>query len=108
MPETSSTKTVDEITVERGAVYGPFGKHADISQSIQRTFRDAFLRLEQRSDLDREAQAAIREGVAMIAHKLGRLANGDISHLDSWDDIAGYARITAREIRRSRGEEVEY
>lgn len=97
--------TVDEITKERGATYGPFGEHAYKSQMMKSQFDFSKLDL---TDLDADAQAAVQEGIEMICHKLARLANGDITHLDSFDDIAGYAKITAREIRRSRGEKVEY
>lgn len=104
----SSTKTVDEITKERGATYGPFGEQSRISQDMQRHFKVPFEGLYNCEGIDPEAHMAIREGIAMICLKLSRLARGDLTHLDTWDDIAGYAKITAREIRRSRGEEVEY
>jgi hypothetical protein len=35
----------------------------------------------------------MRESVDMIATKMGRIAYGDPSHLDSWVDIAGYAKL---------------
>lgn len=31
----------------------------------------------------------------MIAHKLGRIINGDPNYSDSWHDIAGYAKLVA-------------
>lgn len=31
----------------------------------------------------------------MIAHKIGRILNGDPNYRDSWDDIAGYAKLAA-------------
>lgn len=40
-----------------------------------------------------------REGVDMIAHKLGRIVCGDPSWLDHWDDIAGYATRVATILR---------
>ena len=104
----SSTKTVDEITKERGATYGRFGEQSRISLDLQRHFKVPLEKLYADSDIDAEAYAAVCEGVSLICLKLSRLACGDTTHLDTWDDIAGYAKITAREIRRSRGEEVEY
>ena len=29
----------------------------------------------------------------MIAHKMGRILNGDPSYIDSWTDIVGYAKL---------------
>jgi len=31
----------------------------------------------------------------MIAHKIGRILNGDPNYADSWIDIAGYAKLVA-------------
>jgi hypothetical protein len=31
----------------------------------------------------------------MIAHKIGRIVNGDPRYADSWVDIAGYAKLVA-------------
>ena len=36
-----------------------------------------------------------QEALEMIAHKLGRIANGDPDYADSWVDIAGYAKLVA-------------
>jgi hypothetical protein len=35
----------------------------------------------------------------MIAHKIGRIINGDPDYIDSWDDIAGYAKLVADRLR---------
>jgi hypothetical protein len=35
----------------------------------------------------------------MIAHKIGRILNGDPDYIDSWDDIAGYAKLVADRLR---------
>jgi hypothetical protein len=34
-----------------------------------------------------------REALEMIAHKIGRILNGDPEYKDSWHDIIGYARL---------------
>lgn len=36
-----------------------------------------------------------KEALEMIAHKLGRIANGDPDYADSWVDIAGYSKLVA-------------
>jgi len=35
------------------------------------------------------------EALDMIAHKIGRIVNGDPDYEDSWRDIAGYATLVA-------------
>lgn len=35
------------------------------------------------------------EALEMIAHKIGRILNGDPNYDDSWVDIAGYAKLVA-------------
>jgi hypothetical protein len=34
-----------------------------------------------------------REALEMIATKIGRILNGNRDHIDSWHDIAGYAKL---------------
>jgi len=41
----------------------------------------------------------MREAIEMIATKLARIGHGDYMHLDSHEDIAGYATLSAREIK---------
>jgi hypothetical protein len=39
------------------------------------------------------------EALEMIAHKIGRIVNGDPDYADSWIDIAGYAKLVADELQ---------
>lgn len=75
------------ILAERGATYGDFTTHAEISQAIKAVMAAApgWARM-----LPHE-----RETCEMIAHKLARLLNGNPHHEDSWRDIAGYATLSA-------------
>lgn len=36
----------------------------------------------------------------MIAHKIGRILNGDPNYADSWIDIAGYAKLVADRLEK--------
>lgn len=83
--------TVDEILGERGKRYGDFGGHANITQAIKRVL-DSGVSAERLSDSQREA-------LHMIAHKMGRIVNGDPDYVDSWIDIAGYAQLVVDELR---------
>jgi hypothetical protein len=38
----------------------------------------------------------------MIAHKIGRILNGDPNYADSWIDIAGYAQLVADRLTRAQ------
>lgn len=78
-----------DLIKARGAFYGPFEGHAEKTQIIKTT-------------LSKPAPPVIREGYDMIAHKLGRIANGDPSYIDSWDDIAGYAKLVADWLREQK------
>lgn len=88
MREIDKPDTVEEILTERGNRYGKFTGHADITQRLKyvmRTSNDRWDRL----DTDQQ------EALEMIAHKIGRILNGDPNYDDSWVDIAGYARLVA-------------
>lgn len=34
----------------------------------------------------------------MVAHKIGRILNGDPNYHDSWHDIIGYTKLVADEL----------
>ena len=75
------------VLAERGKRYGRFDKHAAVTQDIKR----ALFNCRSRESLAPD----IVEALEMIAHKLGRIVNGDPEYDDSWVDIAGYARLVA-------------
>jgi hypothetical protein len=80
---------VTEILEERGSRYGEFITHAAVTQQIKEVIskhlyaRGKVLKVDQQEALD------------MIAHKIGRIVNGDPDYADSWIDIAGYAKLVA-------------
>ena len=82
--------TTDDILAERGQRYGDFDKHADITQSLKKAM--ASTPGWQRLAPDQ------REALEMNAHKIGRILNGDPSYADSWEDIAGYAKLVANRL----------
>lgn len=85
---------VESLLQERGKRYGPFESHAEITQSIKRAMHavDGWMRL----SADQE------EALEMIAHKIGRILNGDPNYDDSWVDIAGYATLVAKRLQGER------
>ena len=78
---------IDAVLAERGNRYGEFATHASITQEIKHAIRQGprFTQLED----------DMVEALDMIAHKIGRIVNGDPHYADSWVDIAGYAKLVA-------------
>lgn len=89
------TPTVDinEMLAERGKRYGKFLSHAEITQELKSTIRSFVLEMDRRLEYDQQ------EALDMICHKIGRILNGDPNYIDSWDDIAGYAKLVADRLR---------
>ena len=83
------TNTIDTILAERGARYGTFSGHAEISQKLKGVMRS--YQFERGCELASDQ----REALEMIAHKIARILNGDLNYSDSWRDIEGYAALIA-------------
>jgi hypothetical protein len=96
---TASTPTsTDVILEERGNRYGKFTDHAAVTQKLKYIMRTHMGTRYERLDPDQQ------EALEMIAHKIGRIVNGDPDYHDSWADIAGYAKLVAD--RLETGKEV--
>lgn len=80
---------IDKTLAERGLRYGQFVGHAAVTQRLKETVREAiFTRGKTLADDQLEA-------LEMICHKIGRIVNGDPNYVDSWVDIAGYAKLVS-------------
>lgn len=79
--------SLDAVLNERGSRYGSFLKHAIITQRIKAVMTDTPNWIALNDDMV--------ESLEMIAHKIGRILNGDPAYADSWVDIAGYAQLVA-------------
>jgi hypothetical protein len=77
---------------DRGKRYGNFMGHAEITMALKRLITNACLDRHQVLADDQE------EALHMIAHKIGRIINGDPNYADSWHDIAGYAQLVANRL----------
>lgn len=82
---------IDKILDERGERYGKFEDHARVVQALKQVMhkQDGWTRLSPDQ----------REALEMVAHKIGRVLNGDPNYADSWDDIAGYAMLVGDRLR---------
>lgn len=82
-----SPKDIAATLESRGKRYGEFQGHALITQRIK-----SILHSTENWDRLRVDQ---KEALEMIAHKIGRILNGDPNYHDSWHDIVGYAKLVA-------------
>lgn len=80
-------ENIDSVLIERGKRYGKFKDHAFVTQAIKSSLFN--------SNPDLILDCDQKEALEMIAHKLGRIVNGDPNYADSWVDIAGYAKLVA-------------
>ena len=87
---------VRDVLEERGNRYGEFSEHAKITQNIKRAMHDS-----RNWDCLTDSQT---ETLEMIAHKIGRILNGDPFYLDSWVDIVGYTQLVINELEKQEKE----
>lgn len=85
------TNPTDELLAERAKTHGSYTVHARTTQRLKKIIR-AELNYEKLNDCQQEA-------IDMICHKIGRIIAGNPDYADHWDDIAGYARLVAKECK---------
>lgn len=91
-PNETLTETIDPLDItttlaERGTRYGDFAGHARITQELKAVMRN--------TPNWNNLSPAQMESLEMVAHKIGRILNGDPNYFDSWHDIEGYARLVS-------------
>lgn len=91
---------INKMLHERGSRYGAFAGHAEITQSLKRTMQ-ASPRWAQLNDAQREA-------LEMVAHKIGRILNGDPNYKDSWTDIIGYTKLVEETLHDPNQQEIQF
>lgn len=90
MPEAPLSATdVDETLDNRAQDYGKFIQGAEIMQMLKRMVHNYIELRGTKLAFDQ------REAIDMIIHKLGRIINGNPDKVDTWVDIAGYAKLVA-------------
>ncbi|HQW57343.1 MAG TPA: DUF6378 domain-containing protein [Gammaproteobacteria bacterium] len=80
---------INETLAQRGKDYGDFTTHAEITQKLKAVIDEYDVRL----------SPVHREAIDMILHKIGRICNGNPNFVDSWHDIAGYAKLVEDRIK---------
>lgn len=94
-PFATMTTDISQTLEERGKRYGDFSTHALITQELKNVIA-IYVRRRPVGFLASDQQ----EALDMIAHKIGRILNGDPDYADSWHDIAGYAQLVADRLNR--------
>lgn len=87
----SNEQTLDEVLTERGRQNGDYGLQSEVEQAIKEAVYSTG-----RKDLTPYMKSSIDQ----IAHKLARIATGDLLHEDHWRDIAGYAELARSRIAK--------
>lgn len=85
---------IQDTLQERGNRYGEFKDHAHITQAIKDIFTGKVSGCTTNWQYLSDPH---KESLEMVAHKIGRILNGDPNYKDSWHDIAGYAKLAEEE-----------
>ncbi|WP_199227787.1 hypothetical protein [Acidovorax sp. HMWF018] len=85
---------IDKTLDERGRRYGAFTGHADVTQNLKRVMGQHPGWHDLKNDQ--------REALEMVAHKIGRILNGDPNYIDSWHDIIGYVRLVEQRLEKEQ------
>lgn len=85
---------IHDLLNERGDRYGEFKTHAEVTQKI----KEALFSGASFAYLDYDQ----KEALEMVAHKLGRIVNGDPNYLDSWVDIIGYTQLVVDRLAKDQ------
>ena len=88
-----SVTNIDTTLNERGARYGTFQGHAEVTQHLKAYYH------EQLAKRGKTLEADQYEALDMVMHKIGRIVNGDPDYADSWVDVAGYAKLVADRVQ---------
>ena len=93
-PTPTDADHVTAILSERNNTHGDFGECAAVSQGILRVLSTGS-RWNDLNDVQREA-------IQMISHKLHRIVCGDPNEQDHFLDIAGYATLVVKDLKKNK------
>jgi hypothetical protein len=83
---------IRDVLNARQSTHGDYTDHARVTQNIKAMMHDSpnwsRLHADQIETLD------------MLAHKIGRILSGEPDFADHWDDMAGYATLSADRVRQ--------
>lgn len=82
---------INATLAERGNRYGKFEEHARITQNIKRAMKD--------SPNWESLPDDMKEALEMVAHKCGRILNGDPLYDDNYVDAIGYLQLVLNRLQ---------
>ena len=88
-PVVDKPEQLEKILDKRAEQYGTFIRNADIAIKLKQVIHNAMVRE------DTQLYPDQLQALDMIVTKIGRILTGNPSHLDSWIDIAGYAKLVS-------------
>lgn len=74
-----------DLLASRKTTHGEYADHARVTQCLKAIIEG--------EPQHRQLPPIMREALAMIAHKIGRILVGNPYHADHWADICGYAQL---------------
>ena len=83
---------LQEVLQDRGESYGDY----EVMSVFVQTLKEL---MDSRSP---RYTPVMRESIDMICLKMGRLAVGDVTKVDTWRDIAGYAELVAEILEKQQ------
>ena len=86
---------IEQTLAERESSHGDYRDHARTAQGIKNVMLSS-TKWQSLSDPQKES-------LDMIAHKVGRILNGDPNFIDSWRDLAGYAMLIVNILQTTEG-----
>jgi hypothetical protein len=86
---------VNETLDQRGRRYGEYANVSSTSQDLKMIVRGGanYHMLE----------PEMLESLDLICNKISRVVNGDCNYIDSWHDIAGYAKLVEDKLNKEQG-----
>lgn len=88
---------IDQILEERGSNYGDFHTQANLSQTLKSIINQHYASVHGGA-----MPHFMAEALAMICHKIARIANGNPMYTDSWVDISGYSQLVVDILEKSK------
>jgi hypothetical protein len=92
-------KTTDEVLKERGAIYGDFTDGASLEAAMMNMLCN-----HHETQTGRTMSALNKVFFSKIIMKLSRLSVTP-DHIDSWTDVAGYARLVEQHLTKEQNGE---
>jgi hypothetical protein len=97
-PQGDVSSGLEATLQQRGQTHGDYTDHARITQKLKNIVQGELLLRDTRGQ-DKLSHCA-EESLDMILHKIGRIIAGQWDEPDHWQDIAGYATITEKRIKK--------